>query len=149
MVRRSFFDNEMKLHHAPELQGFGFSMVGPAIINYGTDQQKEYYLPKILSAEISWCQGYSEPGAGSDLASVQTRAKIDGDEYVVTGSKTWTSAAEKVDAAEDLGERQQAKKELAVVYKKVAQALGAYEAYLRSGPVALRTIDVLPLPSKA
>ena len=97
MVRRHLFDIEMKMHHAPELQGFGFSMVGPAIIKYGTEQQKNHYLPKILNAEISWCQGYSEPQAGSDLASVRTKAIIDGDDYVVTGSKIWTSAAERAD----------------------------------------------------
>ena len=97
MVRRHLFDIEMKMHHAPEVQGFGFSMVGPAIIKYGTQAQQQYYLPKILNADISWCQGYSEPQAGSDLASVSTRAVIDGDDYVVTGSKIWTSAAERAD----------------------------------------------------
>jgi len=97
MLRRHLFDIEMKMHHAPELQGFGFSMVGPAIIKYGTQQQQQYYLPKILNADISWCQGYSEPQAGSDLASVKTRALVDGDDYVVSGSKIWTSAAERAD----------------------------------------------------
>ncbi len=97
MVRRHLFELEMKSHHAPELQGFGFSMVGPAIIKYGTEEQKQHYLPKILNAEISWCQGYSEPQAGSDLAAVRTRALIDGDDYIVTGSKIWTSAAEHAD----------------------------------------------------
>jgi acyl-CoA dehydrogenase len=97
MVRRHLFDIEMKLHHAPELQGFGFSMVGPAIIKYGTEEQKAYYLPRILNADISWCQGYSEPQAGSDLATVRTRAVEDGDDYLVTGSKIWTSAAERAD----------------------------------------------------
>jgi len=97
MVRRHLFDVEMKLHHAPELQGFGFSMVGPAIIKYGTEAQKVHYLPRILNADISWCQGYSEPQAGSDLATVRTRAERDGDDYIVTGSKIWTSAAERAD----------------------------------------------------
>ena len=97
MLCRHLFDIEMKMHHAPELQGFGFSMVGPAIIKYGTQQQQQYYLPKILNADISWCQGYSEPQAGSDLASVKTRALVDGDDYVVSGSKIWTSAAERAD----------------------------------------------------
>ena len=97
MLCRHLFDIEMKMHHAPELQGFGFSMVGPAIIKYGTQQQQKYYLPKILNADISWCQGYSEPQAGSDLASVKTRALVDGDDYVVSGSKIWTSAAERAD----------------------------------------------------
>ena len=97
MLRRHLFDIEMKMHHAPELQGFGFSMVGPAIIKYGTQEQQNYYLPMILNADISWCQGYSEPQAGSDLASVRTRAVVDGDDYVVSGSKIWTSAAERAD----------------------------------------------------
>jgi alkylation response protein AidB-like acyl-CoA dehydrogenase len=97
MVRRHIFDIEMRSHHAPELQGFGFSMVGPAIIKYGTQNQKKYYLPMILNADISWCQGYSEPQAGSDLATVRTRAVIDGDDYIVNGSKIWTSAAERAD----------------------------------------------------
>lgn len=97
MVRRHLFDVEMKAHNAPELQGFGFNMVGPAIIKYGTDEQKQAYLPKILNAEMSWCQGYSEPQAGSDLAAVRTRAIADGDDYVVNGSKIWTSAAEHAD----------------------------------------------------
>jgi alkylation response protein AidB-like acyl-CoA dehydrogenase len=97
MVRRHVFDVEMKAHNAPELQGFGFSMVGPAIIKYGTEEQKQTYLPKILNAEMSWCQGYSEPQAGSDLASVRTRAVTEGDDYVVNGSKIWTSAAEHAD----------------------------------------------------
>ncbi len=97
MVRRHIFDIEMKTAHAPELQGFGFSMVGPTIITYGTQAQKDRYLPRILNADISWCQGYSEPGAGSDLASLTTRADSDGDEYVINGSKIWTSAAEVAD----------------------------------------------------
>jgi len=97
MVRRHIFDVEMKAHHAPELQGFGFNMVGPAIIKYGNDEQKQDYLPKILNAEMSWCQGYSEPQAGSDLASVRTQAVADGDDYIVNGSKIWTSAAEHAD----------------------------------------------------
>ena len=97
MVRRHIFDVEMKTAHAPELQGFGFSMVGPAIIAYGTEAQKNHYLPRILNADISWCQGYSEPGAGSDLASLTTRADSDGDDYIINGSKIWTSAAEHAD----------------------------------------------------
>ena len=97
MVRRHLFDIELRRAHAPDLQGFGFSMVGPAIIKYGTDEQKARYLPKILNASMSWCQGYSEPGAGSDLASLRTAAVSDGDHYVVTGSKIWTSAAELAD----------------------------------------------------
>jgi alkylation response protein AidB-like acyl-CoA dehydrogenase len=96
-VRRHLFDVELRTAHAPELQGFGFSMVGPAIIKYGSEAQKALYLPKILNADMSWCQGYSEPQAGSDLASLRTTATSDGDNYVVNGSKIWTSAAEVAD----------------------------------------------------
>jgi len=97
MIRRHVFEVEMRAAHAPELQGFGFNMVGPAIIKYGSPEQQAHYLPKILNADISWCQGYSEPQSGSDLASVSTRAVSDGDSYLVTGSKIWTSAAENAD----------------------------------------------------
>lgn len=97
MIKRHLFDQECRLAHAPTLSPFGFNMVGPAIIRYGTDQQKQKYLPRILTAEDWWCQGYSEPQAGSDLASVKTEAYLEGDYYVVTGSKIWTSAAESAD----------------------------------------------------
>ncbi len=97
MIRRHLFEIELRAAHAPETQGFGFGMVGPAIIKYGTPEQKAHYLPKILNADISWCQGYSEPGAGSDLASLRTAAVSEGDDYIVTGSKIWTSAAEVAD----------------------------------------------------
>ena len=76
---------------------FGVSMVGPVIYTFGNDAQKERYLPKILSGEEWWCQGYSEPGAGSDLASVKTTAVRDGDHYVINGQKTWTTLAQHAD----------------------------------------------------
>ena len=79
------------------LQSFGIWMLGPALLHFGTHEQKLQYLPPIARGEIRWCQGYSEPGAGSDLASVQTRAEIDGDMYVVNGQKVWTSYADKAD----------------------------------------------------
>jgi alkylation response protein AidB-like acyl-CoA dehydrogenase len=97
MVQRHLFDVECRLAHAPPLSGFGFNMVGPAIIRYGSEAQQRQYLPKIMTGEEWWCQGYSEPEAGSDLASVRTQAVSDGDDYVINGSKIWTSAAESAD----------------------------------------------------
>jgi alkylation response protein AidB-like acyl-CoA dehydrogenase len=76
---------------------FGVSMVGPVIYTFGSEEQKERYLPKILAGEEWWCQGYSEPGAGSDLASVKTTAVRDGDHYVINGQKTWTTLAQHAD----------------------------------------------------
>ena len=76
---------------------FGVSMVGPVIYTFGNDEQKSCYLPKILSGEEWWCQGYSEPGAGSDLASLKTTAVRDGDHYVINGQKTWTTLAQHAD----------------------------------------------------
>ncbi|MBC7164013.1 MAG: acyl-CoA dehydrogenase family protein [Roseovarius sp.] len=71
----------------------GVQMVGPLIIKFGTQKQKDYWLPRILSCEDIWCQGYSEPGAGSDLANLRTRAEIDGDDFVINGQKIWTTMA--------------------------------------------------------
>jgi acyl-CoA dehydrogenase len=79
------------------LESFGISMLGPALIKYGTEEQKLEHLPKIVRGEIRWCQGYSEPGAGSDLASLQTKAEDKGDHYLVNGQKVWTSYADKAD----------------------------------------------------
>ena len=81
----------------PPLRSFGIMMLGPALLKFGTEEQKREHIPKILSGEIRWCQGYSEPNSGSDLASLQTRADADGDHYVVNGSKIWTSDAHKAD----------------------------------------------------
>ncbi|NVN88498.1 MAG: acyl-CoA dehydrogenase family protein [Rhodopseudomonas sp.] len=79
------------------LSSFGIWMLGPALLKYGTEAQKQEYLPKIARGEIRWCQGYSEPNAGSDLASLQTRAVSDGDDFLITGSKIWTSYANYAD----------------------------------------------------
>ena len=75
------------------LTSFGISMLGPALLKYGTDAQKQEHLPKIAAGLIRWCQGYSEPNAGSDLASLQTRAESDGDDFIINGQKIWTSYA--------------------------------------------------------
>ncbi len=89
---------EMKRINArPALSGFGTSMIGPTLLEYGTEEQKQRHIPRIARAEVEWCQGYSEPGSGSDLASLQTRAVLDGDYYVINGSKIWTSGAHKAD----------------------------------------------------
>jgi acyl-CoA dehydrogenase len=79
------------------LDSFGIWMLGPALLKYGSEEQKREYLPQIARGEIRWCQGYSEPGSGSDLASLQTRAEDKGDHYVVNGSKIWTSYADQAD----------------------------------------------------
>ncbi|MET0445576.1 MAG: acyl-CoA dehydrogenase family protein [Pseudorhodoplanes sp.] len=86
-----------KIGARPPLSSFGIWMLGPALLKYGNDAQKKEHLPKIAAGLIRWCQGYSEPNAGSDLASLQTRAESDGDHYVINGSKIWTSYANYAD----------------------------------------------------
>jgi alkylation response protein AidB-like acyl-CoA dehydrogenase len=80
-----------RLRLPPPLTGFGLTMIGPTLLRFGNDAQKKFHLPRICRGEIRWCQGYSEPDAGSDLASLQTRAVRDGDFLVVSGTKVWTS----------------------------------------------------------
>jgi alkylation response protein AidB-like acyl-CoA dehydrogenase len=88
-------DQELqRLELPPPVVGFGLTMIGPTLLEFGTEQQRLEHLPKICSGQIRWCQGYSEPGAGSDLASLSTRAVRDGDEFVVSGQKIWTSHAD-------------------------------------------------------
>ncbi len=96
-VQRYIFSEETGRGHCPRLVAFGLTMVGPVIFTYGNEEQKERFLPGILSGDVAWCQGYSEPGAGSDLASLQTRAVRDGDHYIVNGQKTWTTMAQWAD----------------------------------------------------
>jgi alkylation response protein AidB-like acyl-CoA dehydrogenase len=91
VVQKFLFDNECALAGAPRIVPFGVNMLGPVLIRYGSDAQQRYYLPRILDGTDWWCQGYSEPGAGSDLAAVRTTAVRDGDHYVVNGQKTWTT----------------------------------------------------------
>ncbi|MGR4871300.1 acyl-CoA dehydrogenase family protein [Variovorax sp. LARHSF232] len=90
-VQKFIFENECALAGAPRIVPFGVNMLGPVLIKYGSEAQKQYWLPRILNGEDWWCQGYSEPGSGSDLASVKTTAVLDGDHYVVNGQKTWTT----------------------------------------------------------
>ncbi len=90
-VQRHIFDEELAAADAPVVVPFGVNMVAPVLMKFGTQAQKDHYLPRILDGSDWWCQGYSEPGAGSDLAGLKTRAERDGDHYVVNGQKTWTT----------------------------------------------------------
>lgn len=92
-TQRYIFDAECARAGAPLLSPMGLKMVGPVIMRYGTPEQRAFYLPRILAGDDYWCQGYSEPGSGSDLASLQMRAVSDGDDYVLNGSKIWTTHA--------------------------------------------------------
>ncbi|MFQ3346824.1 MAG: alkylation response protein AidB-like acyl-CoA dehydrogenase [Candidatus Azotimanducaceae bacterium] len=78
----------------PPATGMGLAMIGPTLLEMGTEEQRQRHIPKIITGEAQWCQGYSEPGAGSDLASLQTKAVLDGDEFVINGQKIWTSGAQ-------------------------------------------------------
>jgi alkylation response protein AidB-like acyl-CoA dehydrogenase len=96
-VQKYIFADEQARANAPPFLSFGVSMVGPIIYTFGNEQQKQRFLPDILQFNTWWCQGYSEPGAGSDLASLKTRADLDGDHYVVNGTKTWTTLGQFAD----------------------------------------------------
>ena len=96
-VQLYIFKEEMQQAPAPEPLPFGTMMVGPVIIAFGREDQKKKYLPRIANLDDWWCQGFSEPGAGSDLASLKTSAKREGDHYVVNGQKTWTTCAQYAD----------------------------------------------------
>jgi acyl-CoA dehydrogenase len=96
-AQRWIFETECARAGAPQISPMGVKMVGPVIIGFGTDEQKNYFLPRILSGADSWCQGYSEPGSGSDLSSLKTRAVRNGDHYIVNGTKIWTTHAHNAD----------------------------------------------------
>jgi alkylation response protein AidB-like acyl-CoA dehydrogenase len=95
--QKYIYSKEMAAANAPGFIAFGVSMVAPVIMAFGSDEQKNKYLPNILSSETWWCQGYSEPGSGSDLASLKTKAEDKGDYYLVNGAKTWTTCAQHAD----------------------------------------------------
>jgi len=97
VLQQFVMNEEFAEARAPARDIFGIGMVGPTLIVHGSEEQKKEHLPRILSAEVRWCQGYSEPEAGSDLASLRTRAVRDGDDYVINGQKIWTSAAQHAD----------------------------------------------------
>ena len=90
-------DEMRNLKLRPALAGFGLTMIGPLLLHEGSEEQKREHMPKIVRGEIRWCQGYSEPGAGSDLAGLQTRAVADGDDFLIDGQKIWTTYADKAD----------------------------------------------------
>ena len=96
-IQRMMFLEENQLANAPDMQVFNITMIGPVLIQFGTDEQKQRFLPRAANVDDWWCQGFSEPGAGSDLAALKTAAKRVGDEYIVNGQKIWTSTAHMAD----------------------------------------------------
>ena len=97
ITQKFLFSNEMSRANAPRIIPFGLNMVGPIIYTFGNEDQKARFLPDIRASRVWWCQGYSEPGSGSDLASLKTKAERQGDHYVVNGTKTWTTMAQHAD----------------------------------------------------
>lgn len=113
-VQQFIFANEIAMANAPDMVPFGVKMVAPVIYTFGNEEQKKRFLPDILQSNVWWCQGYSEPGAGSDLASLKTRADREGDHYIINGTKTWTTLGHFADwifclvrTATDVARRQQ------------------------------------------
>ena len=96
-TQKYIWESERSLRGIPDVVPFGLVMVANVIMAFGTDEQKEYFLPRILQSEDWWCQGYSEPGSGSDLASLKTKAERDGDDYIINGAKIWTTYAQHAD----------------------------------------------------
>ncbi|WP_128891758.1 acyl-CoA dehydrogenase family protein [Erythrobacter sp. HKB08] len=97
VMERFIFETESAMAHAPRIVPFGISMLAPVLMKYGSEEQCRHYLPRILDGTDWWCQGYSEPGAGSDLASLKTEAVREGDHYIVNGQKTWTTLGQYAD----------------------------------------------------
>ncbi len=112
-MQKHIFQEECASAGAPPVLAFGVVMVAPVILKFGTQKQKDYYLPRILRSDDWWCQGYSEPGSGSDLASLRTKAVLNGDHYIVNGQKTWTTMAQHANMmfcltrTDDSGKRQE------------------------------------------
>ena len=96
-TQKYIYETERSLAGIPSVVPFGLVMVANVIMAYGTDEQKSYFLPRILKSEDWWCQGYSEPGSGSDLASLKTKAERDGDDFIINGAKIWTTYAQYAD----------------------------------------------------
>jgi alkylation response protein AidB-like acyl-CoA dehydrogenase len=96
-IQKMIFQEENFMAPAPELLSFNITMLGPVLIHFGTQAQKDHFLPRARNLDDWWCQGFSEPGAGSDLASLRTAAKREGDHYIVNGQKIWTSTAHNAD----------------------------------------------------
>ena len=96
-TQKYIFESEMAREGAPRTIPFGLSMVAPVIMEFGSQEQKDKFLPDILESNVWWCQGYSEPGSGSDLASLQCKAENKGDHYLVNGTKIWTTMAQYAD----------------------------------------------------
>ena len=96
-IQRMMFLEEIQTFPAPEVNPFNVTMLGPVLIQFGSDEQKQRFLPRAANLDDWWCQGFSEPGAGSDLAALKTAAKREGDEYIVNGQKIWTSTAHMAD----------------------------------------------------
>ena len=97
VTQKYILQEELAKANTPTTIPFGMGMCAPVIYTFGTDEQKEKFLPSILNSDVWWCQGYSEPGSGSDLASLKTKAELSGDKYVVNGTKTWTTLAQHAD----------------------------------------------------
>src|SRR6478735_8264478 len=96
-IQKMIFLEENQVAPAPEVSSFNIGMIGPVLIQFGTDEQKRRFLPRAANLDDWWCQGFSEPGAGSDLAALKTAARREGDEYIVNGQKIWTSTAHEAD----------------------------------------------------